>query len=386
MRQPGRRYLVYAAAVSIAAPLLALSGQPAGASPGAQSGGVCIGRHPNESAVWYTGACSGHDEPELDPVSSLPGSAQNLTWTAVLPADGAVPVSAVGPTFWWGGAVSDPNPHSLFGQGFLELQFYPDAIVNTCSSDGGYNVTYAPDKFSVCSPVWQVSTQSGAEDAAFNAELYDGGSKSPLVMNAGDTIEVHFYVTTTSQGWNITVTDLTTGHSGTIVLNSKYGPLLPLFSKQQIGNALGWGQVNDTPNSFVWEIGHTSNFSTPAGKLCDPGDTSCDSYDTAHWLGFSPLKILSVTFANGSAASQWAVVSDLGGAAEVIASCGTYGGAFCTYPWYAAGKGGVITYGADYPGTVHDYGQGVQFATTPQCGGPFGLDSTYCDTVLTPAP
>ena len=37
-----------------------------------QSGGVCIGHHPNPAA-WYTGACSGHDEPELDPVSSLPG-------------------------------------------------------------------------------------------------------------------------------------------------------------------------------------------------------------------------------------------------------------------------------------------------------------------------
>jgi hypothetical protein len=73
-----------------------------------QSGGVCIGRHPNASVVWYTGACSGHDEPELDPVSSVPGSARDLTWTAILPSDGSMPVSAVGPTFWWGGAVTDP--------------------------------------------------------------------------------------------------------------------------------------------------------------------------------------------------------------------------------------------------------------------------------------
>ncbi len=29
--------------------------------------------------------------------------------------------------------------------------------------------------------------------------------------------------------------------SGTIVLNSKYGPMLPAFSAQQIGSALGWG-------------------------------------------------------------------------------------------------------------------------------------------------
>jgi hypothetical protein len=77
---------------------------------------------------------------------------------------------------------------------------------------------------------------------------------------------------------------------------------------------------------FVWEIGHTSDFSTPAGRLCLPGQANCDSYDTAHWLGFSPLQIKPVTFANGST------------------------------------------------------------ATTPQCGGPFGPDSTYCDTVISPTP
>jgi hypothetical protein len=103
----------------------------------------------------------------------------------VLPKDGTVPVSAVGPTFWWGGTVTDPNPHSLFGQAFLEVQFYPDAIVNTCSSDGGFNVTYAPNKFSVCSPAWQVTTTSKQENAAFNAELFNGLSNHPLVMNQG---------------------------------------------------------------------------------------------------------------------------------------------------------------------------------------------------------
>jgi hypothetical protein len=134
-------------------------GQPAGArtgSPAPSGAGDCITHHPNSNSdydIWYAQGCSGHDEPELDPVSSLPGSAQDLTWTAVLPSDGAVPVSAVGPTFWWGGTVTDPNPHALFGQAFLEVQFYPDPIVNNCSSAGGFNVTYAPDKFSVCTPV-----------------------------------------------------------------------------------------------------------------------------------------------------------------------------------------------------------------------------------------
>jgi hypothetical protein len=386
--KPGR--ILVTMTLALGTTVLALAaGQPADAS--SRSGaGDCIARHPtgsSEYAINYTGGCSGHDEPELDPVSSLPGSARNLTWTAVLPKDGTVPVSAVGPTFWWGGTVTDPNPHALFGQAFLELQFYPDAIVHNCSSDGGFNITYAPDKFSVCSPVWQVSSTSNSENAAFNAELYNGSSSQPLVMNAGDTIRIHFFVSSPGQGWNISVADLTTGQSGTIVLNSKYGPMLPAFSTQQIGNALGWGLVNDTPNSFVWEIGHTSDFTTPAGQFCTAGQTICDSYDTAHWLGFTPLKIISVTFGDGSTAKEWAVVSDLGGTAEVNQTCASYGGPFCTYPWYAFnGTASAFTYGADYPGTAFDYNQGAQFATTTQCGGPFGPDSTFCDTVLRPTP
>ena len=206
-------------------------------------------------------------------------------------------------------------------------------------------------------------------------------------MTAGDTIKIHFYVTSLTDGWHVTVTDVTSGHSGTIVLNSKYGPMLPVFSKQQIGNALGWGIVDDTPNSFVWEIGHTSDFTTPAAAFCVPGQVGCDSYDTAHWLGFTPLKIVSVRFANGSTASTWAVVSDLGGTAEVNASCSSYGGAYCTYPWYTFNSAAnAFTFGANYPGTKFDYGQGSQFTTTPQCGGPFGADSTFCDTVLNPTP
>jgi hypothetical protein len=359
----------------------------ASAGSGQSGAGDCIAHvtnHTGEYPIGYTASCSGHDEPELDPVSSLPGSAQDLTWTAVLPTDGTVPVSAVGPTFWWGGTVTDPNPQALFGQAFLEVQFYPDAIVNTCSSNGGFNVTYAPNKFSVCSPAWQVTTTSNKENAAFNAELYDGSSKEPLVMNAGDTIKIHFFVASPTQGWHVNVSDLTTGHSGTIVLDSKYGALLPAFRTQQIGNALGWGSVNDTPNSFVWEIGHTSPFTTPASRFCVAGQTNCDSYDTAHWLGFRPLQIKSVTFAGGSAA-QWAVTSDLGGIAEVNATCPVYGGAFCTYPWYALnGKDRAFTFGSDYPATKFDYGQASQFATRQLCGGPFGPDSTFCDTVLSP--
>jgi hypothetical protein len=79
--------------VALSTSVLALvAGQPAGAS-GQSGAGDCIAHHPtasSEYAIKYAGGCSGHDEPELDPVSSLPGSARDLTWTAVLPKDGTV--------------------------------------------------------------------------------------------------------------------------------------------------------------------------------------------------------------------------------------------------------------------------------------------------------
>jgi hypothetical protein len=92
-----------------------------GASAADPTGSGCIAHHPNyvEDVFEpsYVAGCTGHDEPELDPVSSAPHSAKNLTWRFVLPSDGAFPVSATGPTFWFGGTVTDPN--SLFGQSFL---------------------------------------------------------------------------------------------------------------------------------------------------------------------------------------------------------------------------------------------------------------------------
>ena len=233
----------------------------------------------------------------------------------MLGSDGLFPVAATGPTFWFGGTVTDPT--SLFGQAFYELQFYPDSIVTNCNPNGAFVVKFAPNTYSACSPVWSVY-QTGTkgvfhEPAAFNAMLTDGGSTSPLIMHAGDTVTIHAYTTAARDGLHLTVTDRTTGHAGTIVLNSKSdGPLMPAFDTQQIGNALSWGLVNDTPNSFVWEIGHTSPFSSPKSQFCLPGQTFCDSSNEASWLGTQPLQIKGVSFGDGSPASQWAVVSDFG--------------------------------------------------------------------------
>jgi len=51
-----------------------------------------------------------------------------------------------------------------------------------------------------------VGSLSFAETAAFNAELFDGSSSQPLVMSAGDTIRIHFFVASPSEGWHINVT------------------------------------------------------------------------------------------------------------------------------------------------------------------------------------
>lgn len=358
----------------------------------AQTTTGCLARHPQyisgEFEVSYSPGCVGHDEPELFPVSTAPGSARDLTWTVVLPTNGRSSVSDVGPTFWFGGTVTDPK--SLFGQAFVELQFYPDSAVAKCFSDGGFAVNFAPNTFSACSPVFKINPtgvkngqkKTFLETTAFNAMLEDSASPgNPLLMHAGDTITVHYFVTPAADGFHITVSDLTTGGSGTIILNSpSEGPLMPAFDTQQIGNSLAWGLVNDAPNSFVWEIGHASIF-TGGDAFCVPGQTFCDSYNADSWAGFSPVQVKSVTFGDGSTAKTFAAVSDQGGKAEVAQTCATYGGPFCIYPWYTLGKSG-FHYGVDYPDTLKDFGQANQFTQTEQCGGPFGANSTFCSTIL----
>ncbi len=352
-------------------------------TPNGQS--VCIGHHPQDY-VWYTSSCTGHDEPEIDPLSSKAGSAKDITWTVVLPTNGATTVDSVGPTFWIGGTVNDPA--SLYSQAFLELQFYPNSLVTGCTPNGGFNVTNVAGDYSACSPVWAVAPNGHLEYAAFNGMLTDAATGGPLVMHAGDTITDHQYPTAAADGMHITVTDVNTGHSGTLVLNGKDGPLMPAYDTQQLGNALKWGLVDDAPNSLVWEIGHTSPYTTPAGQFCVPGSATkppCYSYDVPTWVGFQPLVIKGVTFGDGSSANSWSVVSDYGGKAEVNHYCGAanYGTPFCYYPWYAynnAAQG--FTYGGDYPGTLKDYGQADQFQQSMQCPSPSGRNTTYCSTIL----
>jgi hypothetical protein len=342
---------------------------------------------------YYTPGCTGHDEPELDPVSSAPGSAQNITWRAVLPADGTFPVSSVGPTFWFGGTVKDTNPNKIGGEGFLELQFYPDSFTTRCSKNGGFSVEHEPDVYTACSPVWSIEDQNGQviEPAAFNGMLTDAAGTGPFVMHALDTVDVHIWAPSPDAAYQEQVTDETSGQtSSVLVLNSPGdGPLTPEFSTQQIGNALDWGSVWDTPMAFVYEIGHSDLYGAEPGAFCVPGQTFCGSFNNDNWAGQQPIQILGVTFGDGSHPQNWAVVSDTGGKAEVLGNsfvgptdCPKYGGPFCIYPWYSW-DGSAINFGVNYPNTADRLGQENQFRKNTTCpeDGVFA-GNTYCDTIV----
>ena len=220
------------------------SGTATSGSAGYGSAADCLAHRigGQDSYGYYTPGCTGHDEPELDPVSSAPGSAQNITWRAVLPADGRRAVSTVGVTFWFGGTVKDNNPIKLGGEGFLELQFYPDTFTTRCTPNGGFQIRHEPDVYTACSPVWTLQKVHGKilEPAAFNGMLMNAAGTGPFVMHARDIVDVHIWAPSPHAAYQEQVTDETSGQtSSVLVLNSPGdGPLTPAFSTQKIGLSL----------------------------------------------------------------------------------------------------------------------------------------------------
>jgi hypothetical protein len=397
----------FASVAAICTAVLGLSVSPAAARPSSST--VTSGTASESTAAnclarvvgglsedwyeYYTPGCTGHDEPELDPVSSAPGSAQNITWRVALPADGTFPVTSVGPTFWFGGTVKDSNPKKIGGEGFLELQFYPDSLTTGCTANGGFNTQHQVGVYTACSPVWTIEQQKGEilEPAAFNGMLVDGTGKGPFVMHALDVVDVHIWAPSPNAAYQEQVTDETSGTtSSVLVLNSpKDGPLTPQFDTNEIGNALDWGGVWDTPMAFVWEIGHSDMYGDHPNEFCVPGQTFCGSFNNDNWAGFQPIRILGVTFGDGSHPQNWAVVSDTGGKAEVLGNsfvgptdCTKYGGPYCIYPWYSS-DGAALNYGVSYPSTVDNFGRANQFQQNPTCpeDGVFA-GPTYCDRII----
>jgi hypothetical protein len=381
---------------AVAAGVLVIGGPASAGTRGVAGADVaaCLAHIVNTGHTsYYLEGCTGHDEPELDPVSSAPHSARDLTWRVALPANGTRPVPAVGPTFWFGGAVADSNPAKLGAEGFLELQIYPDSLVSACTSDGGFDVTHVVGTYTACSPVWSLQ-QSGAdieEPAAFNGMLVSSAGTGPFVMHARDVVDIHIWAPSMHSAYREQIADETTHEtSSVLVLNSATdGPLTPQFDRNKIGNALDWGIVWDTPMSFVYEIGHANIYGPHDGDFCVPGQTFCNSFNWANWAGIQPLRIFDVTFGDGSHPQHWAAVSDTGGKAEVLGQswvgptdCAHYGGPFCIYPWFSW-DGQAFNYGVDYPNTVDTFGRANQFARQPHCpeDGLFP-GATYCDRIL----
>ena len=204
-------------------------------------------------------------------------------------------------------------------------------------------------------------------------------------MHGGDTITVHWYTTAAADGFHVTVTDLTTGGAGTIVLDSNAdGPLMPSYDIQRVGDNLGLGcrrrraRTRSSGRSGTRRHSHIR----PLSSVC-PDRPFCQSYNAPAWADTTPIQIKSVTFGDGSSPQRWGVVSDFGGKAEVNQYCGAanYGQPFCIYPWYTLGSSG-FHYGVDYADTLKDYGQADQFAQTTACSGNFGANTTYCSTLL----
>lgn len=341
---------------------------------------------------YYTPGCTGHDEPELDPVSSAPGSARDITWRVALPEDGTFPVTSVGPTFWFGGTVKDTNPDKIGGEGFLEMQFYPNSFARGCAANGGFKVKQEPGIYTVCSPVWTLEQQNKKilEPAAFNGMLMNATATGPFVMHSRDIVDIHIWAPSMSDAYREQVTDESTGETSSVLVlvSQEDGPLTPEFDTNQIGNALDWGGVWDTPMAFVYEIGHQDIYGAQPGAFCVPGEPRCGSFNNDNWAGLQPLRIFGVTFGDGSHPDNWAAVSDTGGMAEVLGDsfvgptdCTAYGGPFCIYPWYSW-DGEAFNYGVHYPG--NDDLQGVdQFAQTQDCpaDGVFA-GPTYCATII----
>jgi hypothetical protein len=397
---------------AISGVVLALGASAGAAGTGTGSGAVTSGTTGATSAVnclahvvgglsaddsdwsdYYTPGCTGHDEPELDPVSSAPGSAQNISWRVALPAGGTFPVTSVGPTFWFGGTVKDTNPQKIGGEGFLELQIYPDSLTKKCAPNGGFQVKHEVGVYTACSPVWTIQERHGEiiEPAAFNGMLMDATGSGPFVMHGRDIIDVHIWAPNPSAPYQEQITDETSGETSSVLvlIGPKDGPLTPQFSTNEIGNALDWGGVWDTPMAFVYEIGHSDIYGDHPGEFCVPGQTFCGSFNYANWAGQQPLRIFGATFGDGSHPQNWAVVTDTGGKAEVLGDsfvgptdCDGYGGPYCIYPWYSW-DGQAFNYGVNYPNTVDKFGQASQFQKKARCpeDGVFE-GATYCDTIV----
>lgn len=335
----------------------------------------CYGIWPG-SQNGYEGDCYGHDEPGLDPYSTLPGSGGNATWVVTLPTERSPTQnqSNLYAAIWFGLTLTDP--FGWLDECFLELQFYPDSSFTAS--------TTVYDHWEAAAVAWQIEAITGAEDACFYQPLVlDSNPGIYLNMSGGDTVRV------VENGWqgspygeNLSIVDVTSGSTSTVHMYNSYQgyPLDPAYSTNSYPNSLQWTSGGELPVSFAFETGH-ANYAFPENNSyggCSAGvppptpqdpATPCPSYDPGYWINdtVTPWEIHSPVFYNAQStdvASEVTFSQDLGGITFIdpisSGSCtGRDGSAFCTYPWFSYSCGAqAFEFGAtDWPGVSDDFGQ-----------------------------
>lgn len=235
--------------------------------------------------VGYNGAYTGHDEPSVLFYSGAPGSGNTMVYMMQLPKDPPTLPNQSGtggtfnfqlhPAFWVGMAMCDdqsaPNPggssvgpqipctpdsdSNIFdggpgtsdfiglhpGTAFMEMQFYPPGWVTSCDTTNRWCSALTIDSLSE-----NMNTGVGNNSACGGVVEYvnfafitksgvPGGPPSPLLQNNSTfttTADTLFYnpgdvlrivLKDTTHGLNITITDLTSGESGSMTASAANG-------------------------------------------------------------------------------------------------------------------------------------------------------------------
>jgi hypothetical protein len=287
----------------------------------------------------------GHDEPDLNFVSNAPGSGNNVSWTFKLGTDPAAPVTGTSPgndvshyfeltpAVWFSMNLCDPRSfpqtsckpnsdtnaprrdgrYSGGGSAFLELQFYPPGFgpwaVAPSFDNTHWGAALTIDSLEAAGPKFNHLNQNCTEPINFAFITHDGvppGPPSPqladlqsdtpnadtLLMNQGDTINVHIYDAAAPGGGNAVeavVNDLSTGQSGfmqgsasngfmnTNIANCKGYPynFEPAYNTAAPGNLSPWGAGTEVISAAI-ETGHwepCSSLSNPDQVGLAPGVT-----------------------------------------------------------------------------------------------------------------
>jgi hypothetical protein len=282
----------------------------------------------------------GHDEPDIDFLSSQPGSGNNVTWTETLGTDpGQVPTDAtpgkdvshwfeLTPAPWLSMALCDPNsypqtpctpkdnanaPRTLGvncgpgcypggGSAFMEMQFYPPGQppwVDSVSCDDSHwcaaltiDSLECTQNFAQCNP----KCEEPVNFAFIQRNGIPAGPPSPqdaniqsatpnnetLLMNPGDNVTVHMWDAAVpgepgEHAFKVVIDDLTTGQTGSMQASAANG-----FMTSSIIDCSG------TPFNFEPEYATAArNNIVPWGA--DQADISTE-FETGHWEACTSLQ------------------------------------------------------------------------------------------------